>query len=79
MKKIGNKSALLTALESLNDNVQREDEFTLKEFIQEASKDGRKLPENTAASHLRRLIELGELKSRKICLNGKISNVYSKP
>jgi hypothetical protein len=79
MKKIGNKSALLTALESLNDNVQREDEFTLKEFMREASEGGKKIPEKTASEHLRRLVDDGVLSLRKICLHGKITNVYSKP
>jgi hypothetical protein len=79
MKKIGNKSALMAAIDSLNDNVRREDEFTMKEFLETAAKSGKPLPQKTASEHLRRLVDDGVLSLRKICLHGKITNVYGKP
>ena len=69
----------MAAIESLNDNVRREDEFTMKEFLDAAAQAGKKTPPKTASEHLKRLVDDGILRIRKICLNGKITNVYREP
>lgn len=77
MKKIGNKSALLAAIESLHDSKIRDGEFTLKDFMDAAEEHRGKLSRKAASDHLQRLIDNGSLKMRKVCLNGTITNVYS--
>jgi Fe2+ or Zn2+ uptake regulation protein len=77
MKKIGNKSALLAIIESMNYETKRDDEFTANEFLNEAKNAGKSMTLSSVRSHLQRLTEAGKLGVRRVTLNGKITNCYS--
>ena len=76
MKKIGNKSAIMAAIESLHNTEIHEGEFTIKEFMELAAQHRRKISRKTASDHLQRLVDNGSMQMRKVCLNGKMANVY---
>ena len=77
--KKGNREALLAALESLNDQTLRDDEFTVEDFIKEAREAGKAIIHRTARANLQSLAEKGVLNRRPIVRNGKVINAYSKP
>jgi hypothetical protein len=79
MKKIGSKSALIAAVESLADNKLRDGEFTCRQFRESAKQAGKQISQKTAYDHLQKLISEGKLQVRKVCLDGKITNAFSKP
>lgn len=78
MKTIGNKAALLAALEGINDTSLKPDEFTLNDFVNQAKSAGKIMKKSGSASHLQKLCKDGILKARKVKLDGKICNAYSK-
>lgn len=77
--KKGKREALLAALEELNDQFLRDDEFTVEEFIKEASDAGKRVSRRNAIDNLHRLVERGQLKVRQISYKSRICNAYSKP
>lgn len=78
MKTIGNKAALLAALEGLNDTILKPEEFTLNDFLHQAKSAGKAMKKTGAISHLQNLCKEGILKYRKVKLDGRICYAYSK-
>lgn len=76
--KKGNREALLAALEELNDNTIREDEFTVEDFVKEALEAGKHVSRRTAFDTLQRLVDRGEYKSRQVVIKSRVCNAYSK-
>jgi hypothetical protein len=55
----------------------RDDEFTTEQYIEKSKKLGKYRTYDSSRCELKKLVKLGELKSRKIKLNGKQCNAYS--
>jgi hypothetical protein len=82
MKTIGNKASVMSALESalaaIPDKQIREDEFTTEQFIAAKQKEGDQRTYNGLRAALLALEKSGVLKCRKVCIDGKHCNAYSK-
>jgi hypothetical protein len=82
MKTIGNKASVMSALESalaaLPDKQIRRDEFTAEQFIAAKQKEGDQRTHNGLRAALLTLEKRGVLKCRKVCVDGKHRNAYSK-
>jgi|LakMenEpi05May12_1017382.scaffolds.fasta_scaffold03753_4 hypothetical protein len=70
-------SALEKALEMATASPLRADEFTTEQYIEKLKKLGLYTTYDSSRWELKKLVKLGELKSRKIKLNGKQCNAYS--
>jgi hypothetical protein len=55
----------------------RDDEFTAEQYIEKSKKLGQYTTYDSSRGELKKLVKNGELKSRKIKLNGKQCNAYS--
>jgi hypothetical protein len=55
----------------------RADEFTAEQYIEKSKKLGQYTTYDSSRGELKKLVKNGELKSRKIKLNGKQCNAYS--
>jgi hypothetical protein len=55
----------------------RDDEFTTEQYIEKSKKRGKYTTYDSSRWELKKLVKNGELKSRKIKLNGKQCNAYS--
>ena len=55
----------------------RDDEFTAEQYIEKSKKLGLYTTYDSSRWELKKLVKNGELKSRKIKLNGKSANAYS--
>ena len=82
MKTIGNKASVMSALESalasLPDKQIREDEFTADQYIADRKKKGDNRSHDGIRCYLYRMEKNGLVKSRKVCIDGKECNAYSK-
>jgi hypothetical protein len=82
MKTIGNKSSVMSALESalaaMPDKQIRPDEFTTEQFIAAKQKGGDTRTRNGLRAALLALEKSGVFKCRKVCVDGKHRNAYSK-
>jgi hypothetical protein len=70
-------SALEKALEMSCSSPLRDDEFTTDEYIAKVKERGQFHSEDACRATLKRLVESGQLKVRKIKMNGKQCNAYS--
>jgi len=70
-------SSLQFALSMLTDEPKRDDEFTIQDLINEAEAKGRTITQDQASNRIKRLVDSGKYKKRKIRLNGSVQNVYS--
>lgn len=77
MKKIGNKSALLAALEGMRNEEPRDDEFTADDFFKEAKNAGKNVTLSSVRSYLKRMVDNKKLSCRKMIVNGTGTNFYS--
>jgi len=55
----------------------RADEFTAEQYIEKSKKLGLYTTYDSSRGELKKMVKNGELKSRKIKLNGKQCNAYS--
>jgi hypothetical protein len=55
----------------------RDDEFTAEQYIEKSKNLGKYKTYDSSRGELKKLVKNGELKSRKIKLNGKQCNAYS--
>lgn len=78
-KKIGNLSSLQFALAELSADEKRDDEFSLKDFIDNLASQGEMISSSSATSRLDTLITKGLLVKRKARMNGRMANLYRKP
>jgi uncharacterized protein HemY len=82
MKTIGNKASVMSALESalaaIPDKQIREDEFTRDQWIAKMRENGDKRSFDGLRNALLALVKQGIFKSRKVCIDGKECNAYSK-
>jgi hypothetical protein len=70
-------TALEKALEMATASPLRDDEFTAEQYIEKSKKLGLYTTYDSSRWELKKLVKNGELKSRKIKLNGKSANAYS--
>lgn len=70
-------SNLQFILSKLTDDPKRDDEFTIHDVINEAESQGKLITQDQATKRMNRIVESGELKKRKIRINGTMQNVYS--
>ena len=70
-------SSLQVALSMLTDEPKRDDEFTIQDAIHEAAAQGKPLTANQVANRMKRLVDSGKYKKRKIRVDGCMQNVYS--
>jgi hypothetical protein len=77
MKKIGNAEKLMMQMADLVMPKLRDDEFTTEQYIEKSKKLGLYTTYDSSRGELKKLVKNGELKSRKIKLNGKQCNAYS--
>jgi len=70
-------TALEKALEMATASPLRDDEFTAEQYIEKSKNLGKYKTYDSSRGELKKLVKLGELKSRKIKLNGKQCNAYS--
>jgi len=71
-------SALESALASLPDKQIRDDEFTRDQYIVMMREKGDKRSFDGFRGALLALVKQGVLKQRKVCIDGKECNAYSK-
>ena len=79
MKKIGKRSALIAALDSIQDRDIQPGEFTITDFIKAAKESGKAISRSYATVRLKDQVDQGRLKMRKTTVNGKSTNVYGPP
>jgi len=77
MKKIGNAEKLMMQMANLVTPKLRDDEFTAEQYIEKSKKLGLYTTYDSSRGELKKLVKNGELKIRKIKLNGKQCNAYS--
>jgi hypothetical protein len=77
MKKIGNAEKLMMQMADLVMPKLRDDEFTTEQYIEKSKKLGLYTTYDSSRGELKKLVKNGELKIRKIKLNGKQCNAYS--
>lgn len=70
-------NALEKALETATASILRNNEFTTEQYIEKSKKLGQYTTYDASRWELKKLVKLGELKSRKIKINGKQCNAYS--
>jgi len=70
-------TALEKALEMATASPLRDDEFTTEQYIEKSKKLGKYTTYDSSRWELKKLVKLGELKSRKIKIDGKQCNAYS--
>jgi len=70
-------TALEKALEMATASPLRDHEFTTEEYIEKSKKLGLYIGYDSSRWELKKLVKNGELKIRKIKLNGKQCNAYS--
>lgn len=58
-------------------NEIKDDEFTVKDYIDEALRNGAVVTNDAARSKLSRMVITGELNRRKIVVNSSLISVYS--
>jgi hypothetical protein len=82
MKTIGNKASVMSALESAlaatPDKKIRPDEFTSNQYIAMMRENGDTRSYDGLRNALKVLAENGVFKLRKVCVDGKECNAYSK-
>ena len=67
-------SSLDFAIENLIPVGRNDDEFTVSEFSEKTG-----LSPSATLSQLKSLVKVGMLKSRKVIINGRTTNVFQKP
>lgn len=77
-KKIGNLSSLQFALSQLSADQQRDDEFSVGDFIDNLADQGEAVSVSSATSRLNTLITKGLLVKRKARMRGRMMNLYRK-
>jgi hypothetical protein len=70
-------TALEKALEMATASPLRADEFTAEQYIEKSKKLGKYRTYDSSRGELKKMVKNGELKIRKIKLNGKQCNAYS--
>jgi hypothetical protein len=70
-------TALEKALKMTTASPLRDDEFTAEQYIEKSKKLGLYTTYDSSRGELKKLVKNGELKIRKIKLNGKQCNAYS--
>lgn len=71
------KSLLKELARIVKSNEIKDDEFTVKDYIDEALRNGAVVTNDAARSKLSRMVITGELNRRKIVVNSSLISVYS--
>ena len=77
-KKLGKLSSLQFALSQIVDEPQKQDEFSVEEFLIEGQKTDRTLTITIVRNRLIQMFRNGLLTKRQIRRNGKMINLYRK-